>query len=109
MSKEFLTRADYQASAQFIAARTRHKPKVGLILGSGLNPLADEIAQADAIPFRDIPNFPVSTVQGHTGELVIGDLSGKVVMAMRGRAHYYEGYSMQQLTLPVRVLCVSTA
>ncbi len=104
MSKEFLTRADYQASAQFIAARTKHKPKIGLILGSGLNPLADEIAQADAIPFRDIPNFPVSTVQGHTGELVIGDLSGKVVMAMRGRAHYYEGYSMQQLTLPVRVM-----
>lgn len=104
LEQGFLTRADYQKSAQYIAARTKHKPKIGLILGSGLNPLADEVAQADAIPFRDIPNFPVSTVQGHAGELVIGNLSGKVVMAMRGRAHYYEGYSMQQVTLPVRAM-----
>lgn len=104
METGFLTRADYDKSAQFIAARTQHKPRVGLILGSGLNPLADEIEQADVMRFADIPNFPVSTVQGHTGALVVGKLSGQVVMAMRGRAHYYEGYSMQQTTLPVRVM-----
>jgi purine-nucleoside phosphorylase len=102
--EEFLTRADIEKSARFIAAHTKHKPRVGLILGSGLNPLADEIAQADVIPFRDIPDFPVSTVEGHVGELVIGNLSGQVVMAMRGRAHYYEGYSMQRVTVPIRAM-----
>jgi purine-nucleoside phosphorylase len=100
----FLTRADYQRAAQHVASRTKHKPKIGMILGSGLNPLADEIAHADIVPFREIPGLPVSTVQGHIGELVIGSLSGKIVMAMRGRAHYYEGYPMQQVTLPVRVM-----
>ena len=104
MAEPFLTRADYQDSAQFITRRSKQAPKVGLILGSGLNPLADEIAQADVIPFGEIPNFPVSTVQGHAGTLVIGKLSGQVVIAMRGRTHYYEGYTMQQVTLPVRVM-----
>ena len=102
--ESFLTRADYLKSAQFIAQRSKQSPKVGLILGSGLNPLADEIAQADVIPFGEIPNFPVSTVQGHSGALVIGKLGGQAVVAMRGRAHYYEGYTMQQITLPVRVM-----
>jgi purine-nucleoside phosphorylase len=101
---EFLTRADYERAAQFIAARTQHKPTVGLVLGSGLNPLADEITRTDVIPFRDIPGFPVSTVEGHSGALVIGGLSGKSVLAMRGRAHYYEGYSMARVTLPIRVM-----
>ncbi len=104
MTDQFFTRADIEKSAEFIALRTKHKPRVGLILGSGLNPLADEISQADVTAYRDIPSFPVSTVEGHAGELVIGKLSGQVVMAMRGRAHYYEGYSMQQITLPVRVM-----
>jgi len=104
LETSFLTRADYQKSAQFVAARTKYRPKIGLILGSGLNSLADEIAQADVIPFRDVPGMPVSTVPGHTGELVIGRLSGKILVAMRGRAHYYEGYTMQQVTLPVRVM-----
>lgn len=104
MTDQFFTRADIEKSATSIAARTKHRPRVGLILGSGLNPLADEISQADVIAYRDIPSFPVSTVEGHTGELVIGKLSGQVVMVMRGRAHYYEGYSMQQVTLPVRVM-----
>lgn len=104
MAEQFFTRADIEKSAKFIALRTKHKPTVGLILGSGLNPLADEISQADVMAYRDIPNFPISTVEGHAGELVIGKLSGQVLMAMRGRAHYYEGYSMQQITLPVRVM-----
>lgn len=76
------------------------------MLGSGLNPLADEISVTDRIPYRDVPNFPVSTVEGHSGELVLGMLGGKAVMAMRGRAHYYEGYSMQHVTLPIRVMRV---
>jgi purine-nucleoside phosphorylase len=75
-----------------------------LILGSGLNSLADEIANAEVIPFRDIPGFPVSTVEGHSSALVIGALNGKAVIAMRGRVHYYEGYSMQRITLPVRAM-----
>jgi purine-nucleoside phosphorylase len=104
VTNEFLTRADYVSAAQFIAQRTQHKPTVGLILGSGLNDLADQVAQADHIAYREIPGFPVSTVQGHSGELVIGELSGKTVIVMRGRAHYYEGYSMQRITLPVRVM-----
>ncbi|MBI5029324.1 MAG: purine-nucleoside phosphorylase [Chloroflexi bacterium] len=104
MADEFLTRADYTQSARFVATHTKHQPKIGMILGSGLNPLADEIAQADIISYRDIPGFPVSTVQGHTGELVIGNLNGKSVIAMRGRAHFYEGYSMQRITLPIRVM-----
>lgn len=105
-SDEFIGRAEIDQAAQFIAARTRHKPAIGLILGSGLNPLADEIAQADVIDYHAVPNFPVSTVEGHKGELVIGHLSGQVVLAMRGRAHFYEGYSMQQVTLPVRAMQV---
>lgn len=75
-----------------------------MVLGSGLNALADGIESADVILFKDIPNFPLSTVQGHAGTLVIGEMSGKTVIAMRGRAHYYEGYSMQHVTLPIRVM-----
>jgi purine-nucleoside phosphorylase len=104
MADEFFTVADYARAAQFIAARTRVQPTIGLILGSGLNALADEIAPADVIPFREVPGFPVSTVAGHSGELVVGALSGQSVIAMRGRAHYYEGYSIQRTTLPVRAL-----
>ena len=104
MSDDFITRAEIDRAAQFIAARTHHQPRVGLILGSGLNSLADEIANAEVIPFRDIPGFPVSTVEGHSSALVIGALNGTVVIAMRGRVHYYEGYSMQRITLPVRAM-----
>lgn len=104
MTEQFLSHADFDRSAQYIASRTDHKPTIGLILGSGLNSLADEITQAETIPYRDVPNFPVSTVEGHVGELVIGCLSGKTVLAMRGRAHYYEGYTMQQVTLPIRAM-----
>lgn len=104
MIEQFFTRADYERAVQYIKSRIKHAPSIGLILGSGLNPLADEIANADTIPYRTVPNFPVSTVEGHSGELVIGTLGGKSLMAMRGRAHYYEGYSMQHVTLPIRVM-----
>lgn len=104
MAEEFFSRIDFRQAADMIQARTRHKPSVGIVLGSGLNSLADDITQADSIPYRVIPHFPVSTVEGHAGELVIGRLSGKTVLAMRGRSHYYEGYSMQRVTLPIRVM-----
>lgn len=87
-----------------IAARGGVQPSVGLILGSGLGDLAERIEQAVRIPYGEIPHFPVSTVEGHAGQLVIGRLGGRNVVAMQGRVHYYEGYSMQQITFPVRVM-----
>lgn len=87
-----------------VAARGAITPKIGLILGSGLGELADQIENAVRIPYGDIPHFPVSTVPGHAGQLVIGTLQGQPVVAMKGRIHYYEGYSMQQVTFPTRVL-----
>lgn len=80
------------------------KPEVGMILGSGLGILADEIENKIEISYNDIPNFPKSTVAGHKGQLVIGELEGKKVIAMQGRFHYYEGYKMQDVTMPVRVM-----
>lgn len=98
------TLAQYDESADWIRSRTRHQPTVGLVLGSGLNRLADEIEEADVVPYADIPHFLVSTAPGHAGRLVIGKLAGAVVCAMQGRFHFYEGYSTQQVTLPVRVM-----
>ncbi|HEY3061579.1 MAG TPA: purine-nucleoside phosphorylase [Chloroflexota bacterium] len=91
-------------AAQIIRTRTTHEPRVALILGSGLGDLADEIQSADVVPYADIPYFPVSTVVGHAGQLVIGTLAGANVIAMRGRVHYYEGYSLHEVTFPVRVM-----
>jgi len=104
MSKEWITLEQINAAAEFIRGRTRHSPQIGVILGSGLGPLADQIKDADMIPFDKIPHFPVSTVWGHSGRLVIGLLEGQQVLALQGRAHYYEGYSMAQTTFPVRVM-----
>lgn len=87
-----------------IAARSALQPRVGLILGSGLGALADELDDATVIPYSEIPGFPRSTVHGHRGELAIGRLAGQAVAVMRGRFHFYEGYSMQQVTFPVRVM-----
>jgi len=91
-----------------IAAAVREKidvdPKVGMILGSGLGPLSREIENPTVIPYGDLPDWPVSTVEGHAGELVIGTLEGKPVLVMNGRIHYYEGYEMSQVTLPIRVM-----
>lgn len=79
-------------------------PEIGLILGSGLGELAQEAENKIEIPYENIPHFPVSTVEGHAGQLVYGELGGKKVIAMQGRFHYYEGYSMQDVTFPVRVM-----
>jgi len=91
-------------AAAYIQEHTAHKPDIGLILGSGLSPLADQIEAADHLPYNTIPNFPVSGVTGHAGRLVIGELVGKPVLVMQGRTHFYEGYSVQHITLPVRVM-----
>ncbi len=87
-----------------IQARTSYRPRVSIILGSGLNGLADSVEKPDMIPFGDLPHFPVSTVLGHAGRLVIGTLEGQTVFVMQGRIYFYEGYSMAQVTLPVRVM-----
>ncbi|MCI2254632.1 purine-nucleoside phosphorylase [Domibacillus sp. PGB-M46] len=93
-----------EEAAGFLKEKLNVTPEVGLILGSGLGVLADEVENAVSIPYETIPHFPVSTVEGHAGELVIGTLSGKTVAAMKGRFHYYEGYSFQEVTFPVRVM-----
>jgi len=79
-------------------------PEIGIILGTGLSKLVDEIKIIKCIDYADIPDFPVSTVESHHGKLIFGELSGKKVLAMQGRFHYYEGYTMQQITFPVRVM-----
>jgi purine-nucleoside phosphorylase len=103
-SPEFFSYAELKQAADFVQSQTGHQPSVGLILGSGLGPLAEEIEAAQAISYADIPHFPVSGAPGHAGRLVIGKLAGKTVAAMQGRVHFYEGYSAQHLTLPVRVM-----
>ncbi|WP_276352738.1 purine-nucleoside phosphorylase [Cohnella caldifontis] len=88
----------------YLASKTTVKPRIGLILGSGLGDLADKLEGAVAVDYGTIPHFPVSTVEGHAGKLVFGSLEGQPVVAMQGRFHYYEGYSMQTVTYPVRVM-----
>ncbi len=92
-------------SAAFIKGRMgSFEPEIGIILGSGLGDLAEEVENPVIIDYKDIPNFPVSTVPGHKGRLVIGELCGKKVICMQGRFHFYEGFSMRELCLPVFVL-----
>jgi purine-nucleoside phosphorylase len=100
----FVTLEQIDEAADAVRSKTSHKPRVGLILGSGLNSLADSVQNADVIPYSDLPHWPVSTVHGHAGQLVIGELERQTVFVMQGRVHFYEGYSMSQITLPVRVM-----
>ncbi|MCF6137654.1 purine-nucleoside phosphorylase [Pseudalkalibacillus berkeleyi] len=95
---------EVQESVEAIHQKSAQQPTIGLILGSGLGDFADEINHATYIDYTEIPHFPVSTVEGHAGKLVIGELSGKTVVAMQGRFHFYEGYTMQEVTFPVRVM-----
>ncbi len=99
-----LTRKTYEEAANCIRQRLPALPQIGLILGSGLNDLESAITGAVTLPYADIPHFPVPNVEGHRGRLVVGHLGGREVVAMCGRAHYYEGHSMQEVTLPIRVL-----
>ncbi len=94
LMKEYFTLEEIDQAAQIVGGRTAHGPKVGLILGSGLGGLADLVEQADVVPYQDIPFWPRSTVEGHQGRLVIGQLMGAPVIVQQGRAHFYEGYSM---------------
>jgi purine-nucleoside phosphorylase len=100
----FFTRREFAEAADFIRSRTAHKPTIGLILGTGLNPLAEEMRAAEVIPYSEIPHFPVSTVEGHVGRLIIGELEGQQILVMQGRAHHYEGYSPQHVCLPIRAM-----
>lgn len=92
------------AAAEYIRSRVALRPQIGLILGSGLGDYADTLEDAVSIPYGEIPNFPLPTVEGHAGAFVFGKKQGKAVVVAQGRVHYYEGLSMQEITLPVRVL-----
>ena len=115
MSKEIEARIE--ESSAFIAKRTNYRPGIAIILGSGLGPFADEIEKPDRIKTDQIPHYPVSTVEGHSGSLVFGKVAGKDILCIQGRVHYYEGYRMPQVTYAVRLmkllgigtLCVTNA
>ena len=91
-------------SKEYIMTKLNRQPKVGMILGSGLGDMADKIENPVYINYNEIPNFPISTVKGHKGRLVIGDFEKKVVVAMQGRFHFYEGYGLEEVTFPIRVM-----
>ncbi len=99
-----VTIEEIKEATAYIQNITNFQPELGIILGTGLGALVDDIEIEKTINYKDIPNFPVSTVETHSGKLIFGMLSGKKVVAMQGRFHYYEGYSMQQVTMPVRVM-----
>ena len=101
---EFVTLDMIDEAVSAIRESTDHKPKIALILGSGLGDLAESVQPADYISYEDIPHWPKSTIEGHKGRLVMGDLQGKPVMIMQGRAHYYEGYPITIIGFPVRVM-----
>jgi purine-nucleoside phosphorylase len=93
-----------QQTRDYVKSQTDYGPTIGLILGSGLGVLAEEIENPIIIPYEEIPHFPVSTVEGHKGQIVIGDLHGKCVIAMQGRFHFYEGHSLEAITYPIRLM-----
>jgi purine-nucleoside phosphorylase len=90
-------------TSNYLKSKIEEIPNTAIILGTGLGELVHEIDNKQIIPYTEIPNFPVSTVEGHSGNLIVGTLGGKKVLAMQGRFHYYEGYSMQQVTFPIRI------
>lgn len=95
---------DIRNTADWIKQHTTLRPTTAIILGTGLGRLAEEIEVIESFVYQDIPNFPISTVEGHSGRLIFGRLGGKDVLAMQGRFHYYEGYDMKQVTFPIRVM-----
>ncbi len=103
---EFFSLSHFENVASVIREKTDVEPKIGLILGSGLNALAEKVEGSVLFPYSALPHFPQSTVEGHVGQLVIGHLDEQPVVVMQGRAHYYEGYSMAEITFPVRVMQV---
>jgi purine-nucleoside phosphorylase len=101
---DYFTLEQIDEAVTAIRSRTDYQPRIAMILGSGLAELASVVQEADIIPSSELPYWPKSTVEGHSGRLVIGKLEGQTVLVMQGRAHYYEGYSMAQVTFPVRVM-----
>ena len=101
---EFLTEEVINQAVDFIKGKTNIQPRIGIILGSGLGPLSEEVELGVAFPSKDVPGWPASTVEGHTGRLVFGELAGQDVIVLQGRAHYYEGHSMASIGLPIRVM-----
>ena len=101
---EFITLEMVDTAVEIIRKKTSHQPKIGLILGSGLGDLAETVQLADYIDYSEIPYWPRSTVQGHKGRLVVGDLESKTILIMQGRAHFYEGYPISSIGFPVRVM-----
>ena len=93
----------YKRSAEYILEKIDFKPEIGLVLGSALGSLSEEIEDKVVIEYKDIPNFLVSTVKSHAGKLILGKLRGKNIVCMSGRFHYYEGYDFEQLSIPIRV------
>lgn len=102
--QKFISLAQIDEIVNVVKKKISIQPVIGMILGSGLNGLADSVQKPVHIPYSDLPNFPTSTVHGHVGRFVIGELEGKPVIVMQGRIHYYEGYTMGEVTLPVRVM-----
>src|SRR5258706_9268813 len=102
MASELLSQI--RTAAEFLKSRIRHAPKVGIILGTGLGDFADALQDTVVVPYHAIPHFPRSTVEGHAGELHVGRLADHPVAVMKGRVHFYEGYTMRQVSFPVRVL-----
>jgi len=102
----FPTKSQLEEAAAYVLKHAHTQPKLGLVLGSGLSPLAQDILDANVLPYAQIPHFPSSTVQGHSGQLVSGLLANHPIVAMQGRTHFYEGYTMRQITLPIRVMCL---
>jgi purine-nucleoside phosphorylase len=96
---------EIEQSASYIRATTAHRPTIAIITGSGLSSLGDDVRGAESVPYEQVPNFTPTSVEGHPGELILGELAGKEVALMRGRTHFYEGHSLQRITFPVRVLC----
>jgi purine-nucleoside phosphorylase len=103
---EFFSYAHFEAAAATVCEATEIRPRVGLVLGSGLSPLAEGVEDSVSFAYKELPHFPESTVAGHAGQLVLGYLENQSVVVMQGRAHYYEGYSMAEITFPVRVMQV---
>ncbi len=101
---DFLTMQDIQTAADAVRTHSDVQPRVGMILGSGLGPLAESVSDPQYVTYDQIPGWPVSTVEGHVGRLVLGELEDQPVIVMQGRTHYYEGYDMPRLGLPVRVM-----
>jgi purine-nucleoside phosphorylase len=103
-NQPFMTLEQIDEVVSAIRSRTQYQPKIAMILGSGLGALAESAQNADFVPYDALPHWPRSTVEGHVGRLVLGQLEGQTVMFMQGRTHFYEGYSMSQVTLPIRVM-----